>query len=394
MRQLAIPRLAPRDASEPCRTASPLELFFDLVFVVAVALASENLHHFETEDHFSTGIVRYLMVFFAIWWAWMNFTWFASAYDSDDWLYRLLTLIQMAGALVMAAGVQQAMTEDRFAVIVAGYLVMRVALVAQWLRAAAGDPERRQTALAYAFGIAIVQVFWIALIFFPPEYKGIVFITGVILELAVPVVAERRSRSPWHAHHIAERYGLFTMIVLGESILASSHSIIDGIEDGTRNFEMMRLAIAAFAIVASMWWLYFSYPQHHLLGGIKSTLLWGYGHYFIFASAAAVSAGIEVAVDYNTEHTSLGAAKAAATLCVPVAIFVFTAWILMIRPNADALVNLVTPIVAVLIVLTVFLPFSLLLAGLLLVGLVALISWRTSQQPHPAHEAPLVEFDA
>ena len=141
MSRIPLPGLRPRDPSESHRTAGPLELFFDLVFVVAVALASQNLHHFESDDHFSTGIVRYLMVFFAIWWAWMNFTWFASAYDSDDWLYRLLTLMQMAGALVVAAGVPQAMNDNRYPIVIAGYMVMRLALVAQWLRAAVSSPS-------------------------------------------------------------------------------------------------------------------------------------------------------------------------------------------------------------------------------------------------------------
>ena len=385
MNRIALPRLTPRDTSESCRTSSPLELFFDLVFVVAVALASQNLHHFESEDHFSTGLVRFVMVFFAIWWAWMNFTWFASAYDSDDWLYRVLTLVQMMGALIMAAGVPEAMNEDRFVIIIAGYLVMRFALVCQWLRAAASDPVRRRTDYAYAIGITVVQAMWILLIFVPESWKGVAFLVGVLCELAVPVIAERFEVTPWHPHHIAERFGLFTMIVLGESILASSNSIIDGIDLGDRTFEMLRLAITAFAIVAAMWWIYFAYPQHHRLTGAKSALLWGYGHYFIFASAAAVSAGIEVAVDYNTEHTSLTAARAAATLCVPVAVFVLAAWILMIRPSADPVVNLATPTVAVLVLLAVFLPFSLQITALLMIGLVALISIRTRGAPAPAH---------
>ncbi len=322
MSRIPIPGLKPRDASEPYRTVSPLELFFDLVFVVAVALASQNLHHFESDDHFSTGIVRYLMVFFAIWWAWMNFTWFASAYDSDDWLYRVLTLLQMAGALIMAAGVPEAMNNDRYPIVIVGYIVMRLALVVQWLRAAAGDPERRATALTYAAGIVVVQLWWSLNLFVPEEWTGVVYIVGVLGELAVPIVAERKAVTPWHPHHVTERFGLFTLIVLGESILASSNSIIEGIDVGDRTFALLRLAISGFVIVAAMWWIYFAYPQRNHLDSFRKTFRWSYTHYLIFASAAAVSAGIEVAVDYNTDHTSLSSAKAAAALCVPVAIFI------------------------------------------------------------------------
>ena len=96
--------MRPRDPGESGRTASTLELFFDLVFVVAVSVASVELHHALTEDHVVDGLVSYAMVFFAIWWAWMNFTWFATSFAVDDWLYRVLTLVQMAGVLVLAIG--------------------------------------------------------------------------------------------------------------------------------------------------------------------------------------------------------------------------------------------------------------------------------------------------
>src|SRR5688500_2923925 len=94
-----------RSADEEHRTATVLELFFDLCFVVDVAQAASGLHQAVAEDHLGEGVVGYVLVFFAIWWAWMNFTWFASAYDTDDIAYRLTTLVQIAGALILAAGV-------------------------------------------------------------------------------------------------------------------------------------------------------------------------------------------------------------------------------------------------------------------------------------------------
>src|SRR6187431_651600 len=130
--------MRPRDPSEPGRSASPLELFFDLVFVVAVSIAASNLHHALSAEHFWDGVTSYLLVFFAIWWAWMNFTWFATSFATDDWLYRLLTVVQMAGVLVLAAGIQPAFDDANFAVLVYGYVVMRVAMVLQWLRASRG----------------------------------------------------------------------------------------------------------------------------------------------------------------------------------------------------------------------------------------------------------------
>src|SRR5262245_46321601 len=96
---------------EEHRAATPLELFFDLVFVVAVAQAASRLHHGIAEAHIAESIISYMMVFFTIWWAWMNFTWFASAYDTDDVPYRLAVFVQITGALILAAGVPRAFDE-------------------------------------------------------------------------------------------------------------------------------------------------------------------------------------------------------------------------------------------------------------------------------------------
>ena len=148
-----------RDPDEPHRAASSLELLFDLVFVVAVSQASGALHQIWEEQHFAEGLAAYAMVFFAIFNAWMNFSWFASAYDTDDWLYRLTTFVQMAGALAIAAGAQRAMLENDFGAIIVGYVIMRVAMAAQWTRAAISDPEYRGTCVRYAVGIVIVQVY-------------------------------------------------------------------------------------------------------------------------------------------------------------------------------------------------------------------------------------------
>ena len=98
-------RMVARDTEESHRASTPLELLFDLCFVVAISQASGRLHHGLEEGRIGFTIVHYLMVFFAIWWAWVNFTWFASAYDVDDVLYRLTTLVVITGALILAAGV-------------------------------------------------------------------------------------------------------------------------------------------------------------------------------------------------------------------------------------------------------------------------------------------------
>jgi low temperature requirement protein LtrA len=138
---------------------------------VAVSQAARELSDSLAVNHIGSGIDGYLTVFFAIWWAWVNFTWFASAYDVDDVAYRLLTFVQIIGVLILAAGVPAAFEHGDFKVVTVGYVVMRVALVTQWLRAAHDDPPNRPAALRYAIAVSIVQVGWVARLFLP-HYAG------------------------------------------------------------------------------------------------------------------------------------------------------------------------------------------------------------------------------
>src|SRR6185437_8911542 len=123
-----------------------------------VGQASADLHHALAGGHVGHGLAGYLTVFFGIWWAWMNFSWFASAYDRDDVLYRLLTLMQMTGVLVLATGVDAAFNDGDFTRVTVGYVIMRVPMTVQWLRAASGDPARRAVARRYAAGLVLTQI--------------------------------------------------------------------------------------------------------------------------------------------------------------------------------------------------------------------------------------------
>jgi len=155
-----------RSQHEQHRASTPLELLFDLVFVIAVSQAANALHHGISEGYPAEATVSFAMLFFAIWWAWVNFTWFASAYDTDDVPYRLTVFVQLTGALIIAAGVAQAFV-GQYAIVTIGYLVLRLAGVAQWLRAARSDRQHRATAYRYAIGISIVQALWIARLALP-----------------------------------------------------------------------------------------------------------------------------------------------------------------------------------------------------------------------------------
>lgn len=378
-----LPSLRPRNPQEDHRAATPLELIFDLVFVVAISRASFELHHALQERHFADGLLGFPIVFFAIYWAWVNFTWFASAYDSDDWLYRVLTFAQMGGVLVLTAGIHDVFYEQDAKIVVLGYVVMRLTLVTQWLRAARADPLRRAVALAYARGIVVIQVLWCLLLLMPDSAFLPLYLLLVVGEMSVPVLSERRGeQTPWHAEHIAERYGLFTLIVLGETILASANAIVEAVEEGEHLPALILLSASGLVLVAAMWWTYFDRPQHHLLTSLKVSFGWGYGHYFVFAAAAAVSAGIELLINVELDETELSRAAAASVVSVPVAVFVLFVWVFALRPAKDPLLDTAVPVLVLLIAASAVVPGTIVVVAVLTAAVAALVTTR-GRVAHP-----------
>ena len=336
-------RMGPRDPQEAHRVASPLELFFDLVFVVAIASAAAELHHGLSAAHYD-AVLGFVLVFFAIWWAWMNYAWFASAYDCDDVVYRLLTFTIMAGSLLLAAGVPDLFEDGQSVVVVTGYAVMRLAMVALWLRVARGDTPHRTTALTYAVGITVVQVLWVARLALDGD--GVLYATFgllVLAELAVPVLAEQLGGpTPFHSHHIAERYGLFTIIVLGEVILASvqaiqgvlaepaegsnaGHAVAAGGGGEGLGLDLLVLAVGGLLVVLSLWWLYFKRDHVDLVGrGRTMTWVFSYAHVAVFAAVAAVGAALAAAVDVVQGEAVASSRAIGLALAVPLAVYALT----------------------------------------------------------------------
>ena len=318
-----------RPVDEEHRVATPLELLFDLTFVVAVAQVAAELAHGIADDQVGDSVLGFVMVFFAIWWAWMNFTWFASAYDTDDVPYRLLTLVQMAGVLVFAAGIHDAFGSQNFLTGTIGYVIMRVAMLAQWARAARSDPEHRQTAYRFVLGIAVVQVAWLLRLLLPHGAGLAVFFLLVVAELAVPVWAERARMTAWHPHHIAERYGLFTIIVLGECVLASNVALQVVVEDTGWDLDLLLVGGGGLCLLFALWWMYFLKEAGDGLARRRELgFVWGYGHYAIFGSLAALGAGLEVTVDAVSHHVEASDQLVAMSVVVPVALYLATVWLL------------------------------------------------------------------
>lgn len=334
-----------RDPNEPHRTSTPLELLFDLTFVVAFSQAGAQTAHLLELGHWGPAIGGFAFAVFAIWWAWINYSWLASAYDNDDIFFRVATMVEMLGVLVLALGLPQlfdSLDEGRHVdngIVVAGYVVMRVATVALWLRAAKHDPARRRTALTYVVFVSVAQVGWVVLIFADlPLTTGLAFmLLLVVLELVGPYVAERGrdGGTPWHAHHIAERYGLLVIITLGEIVLGTILAISAVIEEQDWSVETVLVAFGGTALAFGLWWVYFTMPSGKVLARFRERgFVWGYGHYFIFVALAGTGAGLHVAAFTIEGVAHIGIVQALLTVVIPVGLFMvalFTVYSLLLR---------------------------------------------------------------
>ncbi|MFJ4267378.1 low temperature requirement protein A [Paenarthrobacter nicotinovorans] len=345
----ALSRMGGRDPHEKHRTATPLELFFDLTFVIAFGVAGNQFAHAVAEAHFWPGLLAFSFAMFAVIWAWINFTWFASAYDTDDWVFRAVTMVQMVGVLILAMGIEPVFHSiiegkhvDNFTMVL-GYIVMRVALVFQLLRAARQDPQRRETCLRYAKYVSIVQVGWVAVLLIDAGVLTTFLMAAplFVLEMSVPGLAERKARTPWHAHHIAERYGLLAIIALGECLIGAIETLRAMVALHGWTLDTALVGFSGTGLAFAMWWIYFILPSGPALHLQRHrSWVFGYAHMPVFAGIAATGAGLHVAAYYIDHEASISAAAAVASIAIPIILFkvsLTTLYGFMLNPDRELL---------------------------------------------------------
>ena len=351
--EAALPRLTPahrirrmsgRDPHEANRVATPLELLFDLTFVISVGVAASQLAHALAAGHVVAGVVSFGITTFAVCWAWINFSWFASAYDTDDWIYRLATMLQMVGVIILALGIPTLFASIEHGehvdnrVVVAGYIVMRIAMVFQWLRAARQDPQHRRACVTYAVLVTVAQIGWSAALVVHTSLPAtlVIFVALMCFEMLVPYLAEKhRGGTPWHAHHITERYGLFAIIALGEGVVGTVASLSAVVGEQGWSIDAALIVVAGIGLTFSMWWVYFVVPAAPILHAHRDRSFWfGYGHIVIFGAIVATGAGLHVAAYYIEAESTLSSTQTVLALAVPVALYlalIFALYSYMVR---------------------------------------------------------------
>ena len=290
-RLLEPPRLRTLAVSEDDdRRATWLELFFDLVFVAAVGQLANSLSAEPTTLRF----FEFVGLFVPVWWAWSGFTFYANRFDTDDLLYRLLTLAGMFAVAVLATTVPGVFGGATIGFPLA-YVGARVVLLVLYARASRHVPEARSLARMFLAGFGAAVAIWLVSLAFNRPWAYVLWGCALAIELTIPFFSWREIRhAPIHPRHIPERFGLLTLIVLGESVLA----VVLGVSKVSWDAGSALAATAGFIVAAALWWIYFDFLDETSIGsrGILSGLTFTYMHFFIVAGLAALGAGVKMSI--------------------------------------------------------------------------------------------------
>jgi low temperature requirement protein LtrA len=279
------------------RTASRLELFFDLAFVLVVAELAIALR----EDVSLHGELLFAGLFTLVWWSWVSSTLYANRFDHDDVVYRLYKLGSMAAVIGLAASATEA-TGERFGIFVGCQLLLRATLVLQYRRAYRHVAGARPIARLYLVGAGVGALLWAVSLVVPRPVGFGLWAAAVLVEALVPLLATRHSTDvPLHVEHLPERFALFVILVLGESVAGIAH----GLYDAAWAPSAIPVAVLSFVLAAALWWSYFDLAGARAkrllneVGGERSDRshdVYVFGQLPLTLALATIGAGIELAV--------------------------------------------------------------------------------------------------
>jgi low temperature requirement protein LtrA len=255
------------------RRVSWLELFYDLIYVVIIAELGNLLSH----DVSWVGVLEFVLLFIPVWWSWTGITFYVNRIVVDDIWHRLLIFTQMTFVAVMAISVEHAFGET-FIQFTLVYVSIQSILIVMYLRAGWHIERSRPLMYRYAKGNGIAIAIWLVSAFTPPPYRYLLAGVGMAVHFAVawsPGTRKLTGQLPPNIPHMSERYGLLTIIVLGETFV----KVVD-----TNAGELLTITMALYGSVAlilgySLWWLYFD----HVAGAeVKRSgnapYVWVYSH--------------------------------------------------------------------------------------------------------------------
>jgi len=382
-RLLEPPRLRTRGRGlDEMRRATWLELFFDLVFVAAVGQLAMALSAEPTTARF----FEFLGLFVPVWWAWMGFTFYANRFDTDDVVYRLLLLVAMFGVAVLATTIPSVFEGATRGFPIA-YVAVRLVLIALYARASRHVPEARALVRVFLGAFSFAVLIWLASLAFDAPWAYVLWAIALALELGAPIRAWRfLGDAPVDRRHLPERFGLLTLIVLGESVLA----VVLAVSRVSWDAGSAVAAAAGFLVAASLWWIYFDFLDEGALTarGIFGGLTYTYMNYFVVVGLTALGVGVKLAIlasggDQRYDDTSWVLSAGLALAMFGLGVIQLVAGTVVV--DADVVLRLTTAAIAL-----VLIPFGLspltvvsIFAGVLVAQVVFELA-RHETHTHPA----------
>jgi low temperature requirement protein LtrA len=291
------------------RDATWLELFFDLVFVVAVAQLSHEL----VADTTATGFLHFILLFIPVWWAWVGFAFYASRFEYEYAIDRVLWLTAMLASAAMAVNIHGGFGTHAAAFAVS-YAVVRSMLVILYVLAGRRVPEARDVTRFLITGYTLGAVLWFVSAVVDEPLRWYLWGTAMAIEGLTPIAGNRViGRVKVHAWHLPERFGLFMIIVLGESVAG----VVTGIADVDWHVDTAMVASFGFVAAASLWWSYFDFVQWSGRFGLLSSErrgalardIYSYGHFPVAVGLTLLGAGTELAIVQTNEGSLDQAAR-------------------------------------------------------------------------------------
>lgn len=293
------PRLRTK-SEEGERSATWLELFYDLVFVVAVARVGGRL----LDDPSGEGVLVFAGLLIVIWWTWAGFTFYADRFDTDDLGQRLLAMIQIVTVALMAAAVSSGESQSTRAFAVS-YIAARLVLITMYLRARYHVSETHALITGYVRGMSVAVSLWVISVFIPEPWRFIFWGVGMVIDLVTPYIMRKEQAGvPLDVTHLPERFGLFTILVLGEPVA----SVVAGLSHSHWTPAVTYSAIMSVFITGSLWWLYF----HNHEGTVVRRLpeqeatwkptAWIYSHLPLAMGVVATGIGLDFVLTDHIGH--------------------------------------------------------------------------------------------
>jgi low temperature requirement protein LtrA len=228
------------------RQVTPLELFFDLVFVLAITQCTALMAREPTWG----GVAKGLAVLAVLWWSWGGYAWLTSVVDPDEGIVRLVLFAAMAALLVAALCVPGAFGAEAL-LFACAYAAVRGAHIVLFLVASRDEPQLRRSVLGLAASTAVGVGLLFVAAFAGGAARGVIWGVAILLDMGGPFLFGTEG---WKLvpGHFAERHGLIVLIALGESIVALGVGAEAGVDAG-----VVAAAVLGVAVAAAIWWMYF-----------------------------------------------------------------------------------------------------------------------------------------